>query len=233
MTLGELSRASGLPKSTVHRLIARLIALGMVEQHRAGYRLGLGLLELAANTPPAGMRDLAMPYLAALHRWSGLTVQLAVLRDLDIVYLETLAAGGAPPLLARPGARLPANCSALGKALLAWEGLEELRALLPAPMPTMTSSSVSDVEELLAELRRIRTSGLAHDRHEAQLGTASVAAPILIHDLAVGAVSVAHPSDVEIGRDVEHALRDTASLIARASKDALAQGRAHWFPHEL
>jgi DNA-binding IclR family transcriptional regulator len=232
MTLSELSRASGLPKSTVHRLIARLIDLDAIEQHRSGYKLGLGLLELAAKTPAGGMRDMAMPYLAALHRWSGQTVHLAVLRRYDVVYLEKLATSSAPASLSGVGARLPANCTAIGKALLAWENLEDLAAFLPSPMPMMTPHSTTDVEELVVELRKIRTDGIAHERNEAQLGLACVAAPLIVHEFAVGAISMAHRADAEAGQKVENALRDTCAQISKEIRESLT-GRAHWFPREL
>ncbi|MBF4162722.1 IclR family transcriptional regulator [Nocardioides acrostichi] len=233
MTLSELSRASGLPKSTVHRLIARLIDLDAIEQHRSGYKLGLGLLELGATTPAAGMRDVAMPYLAALHRWSGQTVHLAVLRRYDVVYLEKLARADSPSSLSGVGARLPANCTAIGKALLAWENLEDLEAFLPSPMPMMTPHSITGVDELVTELRTVRTVGMAHERNEAQLGLACVATPLVVHEFAVGAISVAHRADTEAGQKIEHALHETAVQIAKEIREGLTHGRSHWFPREV
>lgn len=233
MTLSELSRASGLPKSTVHRLIARLIDLDAVEQHRSGYKLGLGLLELAANTPAGSMRDLSMPYLAALHRWSGQTVHLAVLRRYDVVYLERLAVAGAPASLSGVGARLPANCTAIGKAMLAWENLEDLEAFLPSPMPMMTPHSTTNVEEFIVELRKVRTDGIAHEHNEAQLGLACIAAPVVVHEFAIGALSISHRADTAASQQIENALRDTAAQITKEVREGLAQGRAHWFPREL
>ncbi|SCC66840.1 transcriptional regulator, IclR family [Rhodococcus qingshengii] len=233
MTLSELSRASGLPKSTVHRLIARLIDLDAIEQHRSGYKLGLGLLELAANTPAGSMRDMAMPYLAALHRWSGQTVHLAVLRRYDVVYLEKLANPVAPTGPSGVGVRLPANCTAVGKALLSWENLEDLEAFLPSPMPMLTPRSITNVEDFVIELRKIRTSGIAYEHNEAQLGQACVAAPIVVHDVAIGAISISHRADTDTGQKIVNALRDTAAQIAKGSRGGLAQGRAHWFPREL
>lgn len=233
MTLSELSRASGLPKSTVHRLIARLIDLDAIEQHRSGYKLGLGLLELAANTPAGSMRDMAMPYLAALHRWSGQTVHLAVLRRYDVVYLEKLANPVAPTGPSGVGVRLPANCTAVGKALLSWENLEDLEAFLPSPMPMLTPRSITNVEDFVIELRKIRTSGIAYEHNEAQLGQACVAAPIVVHDVAIGAISISHRADTDTGQKIVNALRDTAAQIAKGSRGGLAQGRAHWFPSNV
>ena len=222
MTLTELSRASGLPKSTVHRLIARLIDLDAVEQHRSGYVVSLDLLGLTATNPAGEMRDTALPYLAALHRWSGYSVQLAVLRQFDVVYLEKIASHNTPAPRAGVGSRLPANCTALGKALLAWENLDELEAVLPRPMPMMTQHSATDVEDLLVELRRIRGHGLAHEREESQLELACVAVPIVIHEVAVGAIAASYPAGTEVGSRVEDALRDTAAKVARVSREDLA-----------
>lgn len=233
MTLSELSRASGLPKSTVHRLIARLIDLGAVEQHRSGYVVSLDLMHLAANTPAGGMRDMALPYLAALHRWSGHGVQLAVLRQFDVVCLEKMARTSTPAPRDGIGSRLPANCTALGKVLLAWENIEDLEAFLPRPMAMMTAQSVTDVDELVIELRTVRSRGVSHEREEAQLGLSCVAVPIVIHEFAVGAVSVSHAAGTEVGPKVENALRDTAAQIARACREDLDRGKTRWFPHDL
>ena len=57
MTLSELSRASGLSKSTVHRLLARLIDLGAIEHHRAGYRVGLLHLSETLVADRRGLRE--------------------------------------------------------------------------------------------------------------------------------------------------------------------------------
>jgi len=233
MTLSELSRASGLPKSTVHRLLARLIELNAVEPHRSGYKLGLGLLQLGSTTPAGYMRELAMPYLAHLHRWSGQTVQLGVLRQFDVVYLEKLAPTGSPATISSVGARLPANCTAIGKALLAWENLEDLADFLPSPLPRMTPASITDVAGLVEALRRVRDEGVARESEEAQLGLACVAAPVLMHGFAVGAVSVGFPVDSPPPSGVEAALRSTTAQIAKEIKAGLAQGREHWFPREL
>jgi DNA-binding IclR family transcriptional regulator len=65
----------------VHRLLARLVELGAIEPHGAGYKIGLELFQMGSVTPAYAMRDTAMPYLAAVHRWTGHLVSLAVLRQ--------------------------------------------------------------------------------------------------------------------------------------------------------
>jgi DNA-binding IclR family transcriptional regulator len=234
MTLSELARASQLPKSTVHRLLARLVELDAVEHHGSGYKLSLGLMQLGATTPAASMRDLAMPYLAALHRWSGETVHLAVLRQFDVVYLEKLARADAPPTPSGVGARLPANCTAIGKALLAWEDLDDLAHFLPSPMPKLTPSSISSVDQLIEQLREIKEYGLARERNEAQPGLACIAAPLVVSGFAVGALSIGYRDESTLSPQVETALRDTAGQISRDIRTGLADGRrAHWFPRQI
>lgn len=233
MTLSELSRASGLPKSTVHRLLARLVDLGAVEHHRAGYKIGMGLLQLGASTPAGYMRDLAMPHLTKLHQWTGQTVLMGALRGFDVVYLEKLAQPNSPASIVSIGARLPANCTALGKALLAYENLEDLADFLPYPMPRMTPKSVDSVETLIGQLRRVRAEGVARECEEAQPGLACVAAPIVMNGFAVGAISVGFSSSDPPAMNASGAVRTTASQIVAELEDGLADGREHWFPREI
>jgi len=233
MTLTDLAHASGLPKSTVHRLLARLIELGAIEPHRAGYKIGIELFRLGVTIPAAGMRDVALPYLAALHRWTGQTVQLAVLRGFEVVYLERLALYSSLSALSGVGGRLPANCTAIGKAMLAYENLDDLESFLPSPMPRMTPSSVTDVAALLAQLREVRQGALARECDEAQPGVACVALPLVVNGFAVGAISLAYRAGAPPDKKIETALRDTAARIARDIQANLADGRAHWFPREI
>ncbi|CAN5652430.1 IclR family transcriptional regulator [soil metagenome] len=233
MTLSELARAADLPKSTVHRLLARLVELGAVEHHRSGYKIGLGLLQLGAGTPAGYMRDLALPYLAKLHRWSSASVHFAVLRQFDVVYLEKLAGRDSPASITSVGGRLPANCTAIGKALLAHEDFDDLADFLPSPLPAMTARSITQVDTLICELRKARDEGISRELGEAQPGLACVAAPVLMNGFAIGAVSVGFPADLGAPRGVEEALRVTTARIVEDLDQGLAHGREHWFPRAL
>lgn len=233
MSLSELSRASGLPKSTVHRLLARLVELGAVEHHRSGYKIGLSLLQLGAGTPAGYMRDLGLPHLGQLHRWSGATVHFAVLRQFDVVYLEKLTATGSPASITSIGGRLPAHCTAIGKALLAHENFDDLADFLPRPLPRMTARSVTDVDDLISELRQVRDSGTAREDGEAQPGLACIAAPVVLNGFAIGAVSLGYPSGSALPPRAEQALGITVRRIAEDVDAGLADGREHWFPREV
>jgi DNA-binding IclR family transcriptional regulator len=232
LSLTELSQATGLAKSTVHRLLARLVEIGAVEHHRTGYKIGIEIFRLGVTTPASGMRDVSVPHLAALHRRTGQTVQLAVLRQFDVIYLERLSAESGLPALFGVGGRLPANCTAIGKALLAYEDLDDLQSFLPNPMPQMTPTSVTDVAVLLGELVSIRREGLARESGEAQPGLAATAVPVIVNGFAVGAVSISQRA-TSVEPKYDAALRETAVQIARDIHDRLAEGRSQWFPRDL
>lgn len=233
MTLSELARAANLPKSTVHRLLARLIDLDAIEQHTHGYRLSLSLLQLGATTPAAGLRELAAPHLSALLNFTGFAVHLGVLRDFDVICLDKLTPRGRVESLSEIGSRWPVTCTALGKALLAHEDFEYLRTALPTPLPMMTPQSVSDFDSLAIELRRTTASGLAYSDGEFRRGLSCIAAPVVVHaagtQRTVAALSVSFPSGTPHSAKIEGALRHTAG---RLSVDATthAASRERWLP---
>lgn len=233
MTLSELSRASNLPKSTVHRLLARLVELEMVESHRSGYKIGLGMFKLAAVTPAGRMRDYALPHLARLHDRTGKSVHFGVLRGADVVYLEKVARQDCPSRLTGVGVRLPAHCTALGKALLAYEDSVDLRACMTSPLPTLTRYSMTDVDRLFHGFSRTRAEGFAEEVNETQMGLASVAAPIKVHHYAIAAVSVTYPVGTDNVFAIKNAVRETAAQIAQETRAGITHGRANMLPRDV
>jgi DNA-binding IclR family transcriptional regulator len=234
MTLSELSRTANLPKSTVHRLLARLIDLDVIEHDPQGYRLSLSLIQLGATTPAAGLRELAAPHLGALLNYTGHAVHLGVQRHFEVVCLDRLSPRGRPESLSAIGGRLPASCTALGKALLAHENLDHLQAELPSPLPQLTPHSLSSVEELMVHLHQARARGVAYAVDEAQLGMSSIAAPIILQGVApraVAAISVSFPSGTASFAKIEGAVRHTARCLA-ADATVHAVSRERWLPFD-
>ncbi len=180
LSLAELSRRTRLATTTVHRLVHELEALGAVERAGRGVRLGLRLFELGQLAPRH--RDLevaAAPFLAALHRTTGETVHLAVLDRTEVVYLQKITAARGPDAPSRPGGRMPAACTGLGKALLAFGAPGVAEAALRGPLHRRTPRTVTAPGLLRAQLDRVRRTGLAHEHEESAAGIACVAAPVL------------------------------------------------------
>lgn len=230
MTLSELSRASGLPKSTVHRLLGRLVELKAVEHHgAAGYKIGLDLLRIGSASPALRLRDCAMPHLTALQRWTGQAVHLGVLRRFDVVYLERLEPAHLVDSPVTVGGRLPAHCTAIGKALLAYEDPQELAMFLPSPLPALTPHSVTSISTLIEQLRQVRRLGLAQEHNESREGLMCLAAPIVMRGYAVGALSVAYPEGVRPDPKVSSALREAAARIAKEGQVMIGPS-TRWSP---
>ena len=232
MSLTELSRATGLPKSTVHRLLARLVELDVIEHIDTGYRVGLSITQLASAAPANLMRDAALSHMARLHQWSGQTVVLGLLRGLDVVILEQVGAMAWHPLPRGVGTRMPASSAAIGKALLAWDPPEDLEAVLPHPLPKLGPASITDRNELLAELRQVRADNLATQFNETRDGVAGVASAIIIQGEAVGSIGVVYPSSQRLPAPGAHAIRSTtARLGAEIHKQLMMAGQdKRWMP---
>lgn len=191
VSLHELTERTGLPKSTVHRIVDQLVDIGWVEREVGGYRIGMRLFEIGGlASRRSRLTDLAFPHLHALSVETRLAVQMAILDGLDVVYLERIPMKGFR-LPTRQGGRQPAHCTALGKAMLAFDD-ETAAELLRHDLPARTSRTLT-APELRLELERIAECGLAYDHQESYEGLACVAAPIRGSGRAIGAVSVTGP----------------------------------------
>lgn len=191
LTLHELTERTGLPKSTVHRMVKQLDGIGWLERDFDGYRIGMRLFEIGGlATRRRRLSESALPHLQALAVSTGFAVQLGILDGTEVVYLERIVNGDFP-LPTREGGRQPAYCTALGKAMLAFDP-EATAEVLAEECPPRTARTLTS-ERLRAELRQVADTGLAFDHQEAYAGLACVAAPLRNAGRAIAAVSVTGP----------------------------------------
>ena len=193
--VSELSRQTGLAKTTTHRLAAELVELGLVERAGDGYRLGTRLFELGARVPGRRhFRDAALPFLEDLSRATDQTVHLAVLDGTDVLYVERLVGRRSAEVPSSVATRLPLHCTATGKCLLAFGPTELVDRVLAAPLEPLTERSITDRDRLRHELEAIRDTGLAHEIGEVALDLRSVAAPVReLGGTVAGALSATGP----------------------------------------
>lgn len=193
LTLSELSSRTGLPRSSVHRLLVQLTECGWIRRDGRAYTLGRTVFEWGAR---AQYRDAlhraARPVLHELHSATGLVAHLAVLDGDQVRYLDKV--GYEPiPLPSRVGGHQPAHRTALGKALLA-----HTRVPLPDETHTLPRRSDLDHTRLRHEIAHVRERRIAQDREESMRGIACIAAPIGTERACVGALSVTGPvADVD------------------------------------
>jgi DNA-binding IclR family transcriptional regulator len=210
--LSEISHRVGLPKSTVHRLANQLCAVGWLERNSGGYRVGLKLLELGSVAlQRTGLREVAFKHLHSLAARTGLVVHLGILDHGDVVYLDRVMTTRVA-LPTRVGGREPAYCTAIGKAMLAFEGPAG-RASALAGMRRRTDFTITEPRALQAALDSARQTGVAYDREEAYRGLGCVASPIRSGDRVIGAVSVTGPIARVRAHSLVHDVRNTAIAI--------------------
>jgi IclR family pca regulon transcriptional regulator len=198
LALKELAASSGMERSAVQRLAFTLHALGYVRQDPltrafslSGKLLEFGHTVLAMNT----VLDRARPHMQALNQMTGETVNLMELEATEIVYVARFPSLHAVSVDLHVGSRLPAFCTAAGRAILARVEPEEALTVLKQSVRTaMTSKTVTDLKGLAAALADARRLGFALNDQEAFIGDISVAA-VLVNRLGkpVGAVNVAVP----------------------------------------
>lgn len=195
MRLTVLGAQLKLPPSTVHRLLTTLQSKGFVEQEEATglYYLSTRVLSLQANiSRRMHLVERTIPHLNRLAQESQVSAHLAVLNDLDVVYLETRCVGVYLPYYAAPGRMAPAYCTGLGKVLLAHLDEEEQRArVMRMDLQQWTPTTLTDPAALLTHLRQVRQQGYALDQGEFNRETRCVAAPIRnLHNQTIAAISV-------------------------------------------
>ncbi|MFC5744267.1 IclR family transcriptional regulator [Actinomadura rugatobispora] len=218
MRLVQLSQATGLPVSTVHRMVTELVDLGALEREKDGaYRIGLRLWELGSLCPrPTTLRDVSLPFMHDLYEATSENVQLAVLDGGEALYIERVWGRRSVPVASRVGGRLPLYATGVGKVLLGYANPGFQESVLRAGMRRYTPHTVIMPGLLMRSLRDVRSSGIARCVEEMTLGTVSVAAPIFDRDRqVVAALSVVMHSRARSLSTVEPALRVAAMSISR------------------
>ncbi|SDI18882.1 IclR family transcriptional regulator [Aliiruegeria lutimaris] len=228
LKITEISNRLGLHKSTLHALLKTLQEQGYIDQNAENgkYRLGLKLVErgtLVVNS--IDLRGRANPFLAALSRRTGKTTHLGILDGRDGVYFDKIEGRGELIAYSRIGRRLPVHCTAIGKSLLAWRPLEEVRNLLmDHSFSAETENTISGLDAFLAELGKVRAQGFALDEEELRNGVLCVAAPIFDHAGHVAAAASLSTLTLDTTRRQFDALIPEVRDCARAISEAIGRG---------
>jgi IclR family transcriptional regulator, pca regulon regulatory protein len=225
--IAEIAEELGMSRSTTHRYVITLVALGYLEQSSRSrkYRLGAKVTDLglaALNT--IGLRELAAPYLEELRHRSACATSMSVLEGTDIVYLDHARILhrelGALEASLQRGSRLPAYCTAMGKLLLANLALDEQRGLIGKMRLTKRApNTITSEQGLLCELHEIRGEELAVNNEELWPDLLSIAAAVRNEaGEVVAAVSLtARSSRVSVSQLIEDLGGDLLATAERIS----------------
>lgn len=218
LTLSEISRRTGLPLTTAHRLVGELAAGGLLERDLSGrYRIGLRLWEIASLAPRSvGLRQSALPFLEDLYEATHQHAQLAVLDGHEVVYLERISGRDAVHVVSRVGGRLPLHATGVGLVLLAHADHALQEEVLAGPLKRYTAKTVTTGARLRRVLADVRRDGYAISDGAIGLVSLSVAAPV--HgpdDTVIAALSVVMPSKTTDPHAVVPVVRAAARGISR------------------
>ncbi len=209
--IADIADELGMSRSTTHRYVITLLALGYLEQGASRkYRLGLRVTDLGMSAlNSTGLREHAQPYLEELRQRTSYTVSLAVLDGPEVLYVDrarSFRRGQGQGLDVRTGSRLPAYCSAMGKLLLANLPEADLRELLSSMKLTKHGpNTITSKKALREELDEVREANFAVDDEELAKDLYSIAAPVRNEGRqVVAAVDIAVPSSmITIGELVD------------------------------
>lgn len=182
LTFSEVVKISGLNKSTIHRLLSICTEEKMVryDPQKKVYFLGSRVFDLVKNAYSGfDIQAIALDEMVRLFDLYGANVTLGIPSGPEVVYLRILEAPHALGAVQRPGMREPVHCSASGKALLAFlpETVLESR-LKDYEFTKFTSRTLSNREDLLAALSKIRAQGFATNDREEYEHFVGISAPI-------------------------------------------------------
>lgn len=209
ITITQLADATGLAKSTVHRMCWKLEGLGLLEHSAGGFSIGTKMLALGSANPVVNeIRIAAIPHLVELQKLIGAS-QLAVLSGgqaliVDGLYTKDMRAH------TLVGASMPLHCTATGKALLARVPLAQREGLLGTGMlRASTSRTIVNPAMIRRHLDRVASEGYAVSNEEFQLGVVAVAAAFKVKDTyaAIGC----------LGSSTDRVVRRTAPRVIEAA----------------
>ena len=226
LTLKDLSRAISFPDSSLFRVLVTLQKRGYLHQNEDGsYQLARKVLLGKLSERAEWLREVARGEMQKLASHFNETASLAYLFDSRIQVIESIDSLHDIRVSNRPGRVLPPHCSAMGKAITAFQNREQADRILETyGLAPRTSHSVTDRRELILQLEQIRESGIAYDREESTLGGICMAAAIQMPDgRVVAAVSVSTPTarmTPEQEKETATGVLETAAAIAKAASKA-------------
>jgi IclR family transcriptional regulator, pca regulon regulatory protein len=226
--IAEIADNLGMSRSTTHRYVITLAALGFVEQATSRkYRLGVSVTDVGMSTlNSTGLREHARPYLEELRQRTTYTVNIAVLDGDEILYVDRVQSTrrnqNKIELNLSPGSRLPAYCTSMGKVLLAnLPESERENVIRSMTLVRRTSNSITSKKALRMELEYVLEEGVAVDDEELAPELVSIACPIRNESREVVAAIdlAAHSAMISIEELVDalgpHLLATADSISAR------------------
>jgi len=222
LKISDLSKALEIGKSTVHGITAALEELGAIMRDPVSkrYRPGLTLLELGKSAySQFDLKDLARPVMENLMESTQESVFLGVLNGEHITILDIVESRNDLKITSPVGTTLPLMAGAAGKIFLAEMNASRAAEIIHFKgLPRYTDNTVTDPQQYLSEIERVRKTGYATDYEEYIPGVRAVAAPIRLNrhfSAAIWVVGFKMTLDDDKMKALITAAREAAESISR------------------
>ena len=223
LSLIELTERLEQPKSSTYRIVLTLENRGFISRsdEDGKYCLGYKQLMLTRNLLERNtLRSAALQEMKKLSERYGDTVNLGVLLDGQVLYVEIIESTYPLRMTDAIGSRSPFHATAIGKAIAAQLPEDEVRELVSrSGLPALTPRTITTEDRFYAELERIRGQGYALDDEEIVEGARCVAAAVQdIRGRPVGAISLSgamHRFKDEQLSETSDQLREAALSVSR------------------
>jgi DNA-binding IclR family transcriptional regulator len=228
LSLSAIARRTGLPLTSVHRLVHALEAQGALARSADGdYEMGSRIWRLGIlASVHADLRELALPYMEDVYELTNAAVQIAVLDGLRCLIVDRIAGSRTRSVLSKPGSRLPLHATGVGKVLLAFGGSELQEAVL-GNLDRYTDKTITDATQLRSQLRAIVSQGFAQTHEELEAGATSLAVPLRGRGgVVIAALGLVAPSESSVSKLVPVMQVTAASLSRRLVEAGLGDSAA-------
>jgi DNA-binding IclR family transcriptional regulator len=233
LSMTQIAEQVGLHKSTTHRLLATLEEMRFVQRSALTnlYQPGIRFLQVASLVSDHNdLRRILKPHLVSLCDRFEETIDLSILDGKDVIFLDVVESKQRVKLAAAVGQRLPAFCTASGKAFLAFLPKPEVDLILSGDFPQYTPSTATSLAEILEDLAVSRERGFALSEQEYEEGINTVASPILDGDgYPIAVIAVAGPAFrfteerlLQVGPELRQITRDISLESNLAGKPVSA-----------
>ncbi|MDQ0155405.1 IclR family transcriptional regulator [Robertmurraya andreesenii] len=215
----EIANQIDINKSSVYRILSTLVQYGYVEQdvETGRYKLGYKFLEISSRLLESiDLRTEAKPFLLELERDTNEVIHLVVYDQGEVVYIEKLEGNETLRMHSKVGKRAPMHCTSVGKAILAHLPLNIVLDIIDRKgLPMHTDKTITDKDEFLQELVKVKQLGYALDLEENETGITCIAVPIFDHlGKVVASVSISGPT-----------MRMTDERLERLKEKMMTAGR--------
>lgn len=195
MGVTEISKQIDINKSSVYRILSTLVQYRYVEQdtETGRYKLGYKFLEVSSQLLDSiDLRAEAKPYLQELEDETNEVIHLVVFDQGEVVYIEKLEGNETLRMHSKVGKRAPMHCTSVGKAILAHLSSSIVLDILDRKgMPMHTDKTITNKDEFLQELNKVKQKGYALDLEENEYGITCIAVPIFDHTgKVIAAISI-------------------------------------------